>query len=95
MLGGRRHARSAATQRVVRHERDPFALAEVHHIVVPAVGDAVAILHGGDLHHPAGPPDLRHAHLGEPDVADRATVNVGPDRAQALLQRRHDRATIS
>jgi hypothetical protein len=79
---------AAATQREVRHERDPFALAEVHDVVVPALVEVVAVLHGGDLHDPAGPLELLDAYLRDPDVADRATVDIRLDRAQALLQRR-------
>ena len=67
-----------ATQRVVRHERDAFALAEVDDVVVLAVPDVVAVLHGGDRHDLAGALDLLDAHLGEADVADRATVDVAP-----------------
>src|SRR5829696_4163222 len=75
-------------QRVVRHERDPFALAVVHDVVVAAVGDVVAVLHGRDRHDPAGLLDLVHGDLGDPHVADRAAVDVRLDRAEALLERR-------
>ena len=77
-----------SAQREVRHERDPLALAEVDDLVVPAVGEVVAVLHGGDRHDLAGALDLLHADLGDADVADRAAVDVGLDRAQALLERR-------
>ena len=56
--------------------------------IVLALGDVVAVLHGGDGHDPPGSLDLLDADLGDPDMADDATVDVGPDRAEALLERR-------
>ena len=88
-LGGGGHAGTAvAAQREVGHERDPLALAEVDDVLVSPLGDVVVVLHGGDRHDPAGLLDLLDAHVGEPDVADRAAVDVALDRTQALLERR-------
>src|SRR4029450_9848367 len=70
------HAGRVATEREIRHERDPLALAEVDDAVVAALGDVVAVLHGGDRHDPAGSLDLLDGHLGDPHMTDRATVDV-------------------
>lgn len=51
-------------------------------------GEAVAVLHGRDGHDLPGALDLVDADAGEPDVADRAALDVVGDRAEALLERR-------
>ena len=80
--------RDIAAQREVRHERDRFALAEVDDILVFALADVVTVLNRRDRDDPTGLLDLLHADLGETYVPDRATVDVGTDGAQALLERR-------
>src|SRR5688572_10684824 len=55
-------------QREVGDECDPLLLAEVDDVVVPAVGDVVAVLYGGDRHDAASLLDLLNADLGHPDV---------------------------
>src|SRR5215216_2241630 len=78
---------SVAPEREEGHEHQPLAGAVVHHLVVLAFGEVVAVLHGDDRHDLPSPLDLLDPDLGDADMPDRPLVPKLLDRGQALLER--------
>ncbi len=88
-LGDVRERGSAvAAQWEVRHEQDLLLGAVVDHVLVPALGEVVVVLDGGDRQDLTRSLDLLDGDLGDADVPDLALVAVLPNNRQARLQRR-------
>ena len=62
----------AGGERKPRDEADAVALAVIEHALLRAVGQVVAVLHGGDLEQLAGGFDVGNRDFAQPGVADDA-----------------------
>ena len=78
---------TVAAQREVRHEHDLLLGAVVDDVLVPAVGEVVAVLDRRDRHDLTRPLDLLDADLGNSHVPDLASIAVIADHFEARLQR--------
>lgn len=79
---------AVAVQRVEGHEHDSSSGAIVDDVLVPALGEVVPVLNGGDRNDLPSPLDLVDSNLGETDVADLPDVVVRPDCGEALFEGR-------
>ena len=77
-----------AAQREVGDEDDALVGAVVDDVLVPALREAVVVLHGGYRHDCAGLFDLVDSHVRDPDMPDLAGVMVLLDRGETVLERR-------
>ncbi len=64
-----------------------MGLAILQHVLAAAVGEVVAVLHGGHGEHPGRGLDLLDRDLAEPGVRDHAVVEQQLDRVELLVAR--------